>query len=262
MTTPPEPTAAAPPAVGAPPTTPAAGDAAFHAGGRQLLASRVHTVVLVAISLGIAWLGARGSGRAAAHPPRSHLPQYLMLIALEWLLFFYVWRGLKRGGTPLAEVIGRRWSAWRDAWKVLLAVVVFWLAKQLILGLVQQGLALAGYSRTAEQHRTMALLAPRGAAESVVWVALSCSAGFVEEVVYRGYLQKQLAAWSGHVWVGVAVSALVFGVAHGYQGPLSVLVITCYGALFGILARVTRTLRPGIVQHGLEDTLGGLFGPR
>ncbi|HET7225321.1 MAG TPA: type II CAAX endopeptidase family protein [Candidatus Eisenbacteria bacterium] len=234
----------------------------LYAGGRRLLAPRRHTVMLIAITLAIAAIGAQGSGKVSPDPNRSHLAQYVVLIALEWALFAYVRFGLRRGGTPLAQVIGPRWAALRDVWKVLLATAVFWVVKEVILGLVQHGLTLAGYSRAAEQHRTMALMAPHGVVESVIWVLLSCSAGFVEEVVYRGYLQRQLGLWSGSAALGIAASAIVFGIAHGYQGPLSVVIITCYGALFGILAHVTRTLRPGILQHALEDSIGGLLGAR
>ncbi len=227
---------------------------------RRLLASRAHTVVLIAITLGVAYLGAAGSGKVDVAKPRSHVAQYVLLFVVEWLLFYYVWRGLRRAGTPLREVIGTRWSSLADGWKVVLAAAAFYLCKQLVLGGLQVLMARFGYARDAEMHRTLALMAPHGVLESGMWVALSITAGFVEEVVYRGYLQRQLGAWIGNLGWGVVVSAIVFGLAHGYQGPLSVVMITAYGALFGILAATTRTLLPGIVAHAFEDTVSGLFG--
>jgi CAAX protease family protein len=230
--------------------------------GPHLLASRAHTVILIAITIGIAWTGAAGSSQVSADPRRSHVAQYVVLLTVEWLLFYYVWRGLHRAGTPLGEVIGRRWSAPREAWKVVCAAALFYGAKQLVLGALQAGMAAAGFSRTAESHRTMALMAPHGVLEVALWIMLSISAGFVEETVYRGYLQRQLGAWMRHIGLGIAASAVLFGVAHGYQGPLSVVLISAYGALFGVLAHVTRTLRPGIVAHAFEDLLSGLLGGR
>src|SRR5438132_12721396 len=99
----------------------------------RLLASRAHTLVLIGVMLGIAWLGAAGSGKVSAAPERSHLGQYGALFAMEWLLFYVTWRGLRRAGTPMAEVIGERWRALRDVWKVVLAAAAFYLAKQLLL---------------------------------------------------------------------------------------------------------------------------------
>ena len=60
---------------------------------------------------------------------------------------------------------------------------------------------------------------------------MSIVAGFCEEVIFRGYLQKQFAAWFDSPPAGVIVSALVFGAAHGYQGVKMMLVIAVYGAL-------------------------------
>ena len=51
-----------------------------------------------------------------------------------------------------------------------------------------------------------------------VWVLLSISAGFCEEFVFRGYLQKQFFALTGSDAAAIAGQALIFGVAHGYQG--------------------------------------------
>jgi membrane protease YdiL (CAAX protease family) len=105
----------------------------------------------------------------------------------------------------------------------------------------------------------MALLRPHGLLEGTVWVLLSCSAGFCEEVVFRGYLQRQFIALTGNEWSGIGLSALIFGVGHAYQGWRSVTAIVVYGLLFGVLARFTRTLRPGILAHALEDVTSGLL---
>lgn len=226
----------------------------------RLLASRAHTVLLIVIMLAVAMLGAAGSGRVSTSPSRSHVAQYVALFATEWLLFWFTWRGLHRGGTPIGEVIGPRWRAAREVWKVVLAAAVFFLCKQVVLGALQALMTRAGYSRVAESHRTLQLMQPHGVLESAMWIVLSVTAGFVEEFVFRGYLQRQLAAWTRSAPAGIVLSAAVFGVAHGYQGPLSVLMIGAYGLLFGILAHVTRTLRPGMLAHAFEDTFTGLFG--
>jgi hypothetical protein len=59
---------------------------------------------------------------------------------------------------------------------------------------------------------------------------VSLSAGFCEELVFRGYLQRQFHAATGNVVVAVALQAIVFGLVHTYQGWKPVLVITVLGA--------------------------------
>ena len=77
------------------------------------------------------------------------------------------------------------------------------------------------------------MLGPQTGIGLLVWVALSCTAGFVEEVVFRGYLQLQFAALSGNVIVGLISSAVIFGAGHGYEGTRRMVLITVFGAMFG-----------------------------
>jgi membrane protease YdiL (CAAX protease family) len=53
---------------------------------------------------------------------------------------------------------------------------------------------------------------------------------------------------------------LVFGAAHLYQGGKAVIVISVYGAMFGILAAMRKSLRPGIMQHTAQDAMSGIAG--
>ena len=88
----------------------------------------------------------------------------------------------------------------------------------------------------------------------------SLTAGFCEELIFRGYFQRQFSAWTRNVTAGVVLSAVVFGAGHIYQGPKQALIITVYGLLFGILAETTKSLRPGMMAHAWHDGFAGLAG--
>jgi hypothetical protein len=103
-------------------------------------------------------------------------------------------------------------------------------------------------------------LTPHGIAESVLWVLLSISAGISEELVFRGYLQRQLTAFTGRASLALFLQVAIFGVAHGYQGVRNCLAIAIYGALFTLLALWRRSLRPGMISHAWTDIAGGLLG--
>ena len=100
---------------------------------------------------------------------------------------------------------------------------------------------------------------PRGVLEASLWVGLSASAGFAEELVFRGYLQRQLAALTRSPWAAWALQSALFGISHGYQGAVACAKIAIYGALFGALAIWRRSLRPGMLAHAATDILAGLF---
>jgi hypothetical protein len=62
------------------------------------------------------------------------------------------------------------------------------------------------------------LLAPQGQFESLLWIALAVTAGICEEIIFRGYLQRQFVAWTRGAPIGVLLSAALFGAGQIYQG--------------------------------------------
>jgi hypothetical protein len=101
---------------------------------------------------------------------------------------------------------------------------------------------------------------PRGPVETSLWLALSASAGFCEELVFRGYFLTQLRALTRSRWSALILQAALFGISHGYQGVTACLKIAVFGALYGIVALWRRSLRPGMIAHAWTDVAGGLFG--
>lgn len=86
------------------------------------------------------------------------------------------------------------------------------------------------------------------------------TAAFGEEVLFRGFLLGRLRALlGGGLGVGVVaafVQALLFGLAHAYQGPTGILVTGLIGLVFGLLYLRMRSLWPLVIAHGLIDTVG------
>lgn len=225
--------------------------------GRPLIAPLRHTVVLLAVLLAIAAYGvyAQRSGAVNGPAPQargSMLPLYLSLIVAEWGLFRLVLAGLRRGGTPFRELLGARWNSWRDVARDVVVAAASWAAW---LGLS----ALTNRFLGEGSAPGLATFLPRGPAEIVAWIALSVSAGFCEEAVYRGYLQRQLEALSGNPAVAVLGQGAIFGISHAYQGVTNVAVIAVLGALYGLLARWRKSLKPGMILHAWMDVFGGLL---
>jgi uncharacterized protein len=93
-----------------------------------------------------------------------------------------------------------------------------------------------------------------------VHLLLVITAGLCEEVIFRGYLQRQFTALTQATIGGIVIQGIVFGASHGYQGWKYMLIITVFGIMFGLLAHWRRSLRPGIISHVLQDGVGGLLG--
>ena len=159
----------------------------------------------------------------------------------------------------MLEVTGARWTNAKDVLRDIGVALAFWMVALAVLGLVASLLHFHG------SRQALSAMAPEGPAQIFVWILLCITAGFCEETIFRGYMQKQFVTWIGNVPVGIFLSAAIFGVCHIYQGTKAVVVITVYGVLFGILAQWRKSMRPGMMTHALHDTVSGLavrFLPR
>ena len=129
----------------------------------------------------------------------------------------------------------------------------FWLVS---IGLL---FIIARLLRVDPQGRNMQFVLPHGGIEITLWLALSVTAGICEEAIFRGYLQRQFMALTKSIPAGILISAAAFGAAHAYQGFKMVILISLYGAMFGILAHWRGTVRPGMIVHAWQDSLGGIL---
>jgi hypothetical protein len=49
------------------------------------------------------------------------------------------------------------------------------------------------------------------------------------------------------------------GAGHGYQGTRFMILIAIYGALFGTLVLLRKSLRPGMMAHAWQDAFSGIL---
>lgn len=225
------------------------------ANDRKLLAPVWHTVVLVVFVLSYTLLQTQFSTQIENVQFRSRVGLYLFAIGFELILLAYVWfLGVRHSGTKFPDVIGGKWARAADVWRDIGVAFLFWLVVLVVL-------VLAGHlmGENLQAKKALQILMPRGPLEMILWVVLSITAAFCEEFVFRGYLLKQFFAFAGSNVVAIAAQAIVFGIAHGYQGVKGMITITIYGALFGILAVMRKSLRPGMIQHAMQDASAGVI---
>jgi membrane protease YdiL (CAAX protease family) len=231
-----------------------------------------HTVVLIG---GIVALSVGGSSQL--HHVSSRLLTYGTTAALELVMLGWVALGLRLRKIPFRSLFGATTRGIRGIALDLGIACIFWIGSLMILasiGAVWVGAEYAVAHRHSTAHagqpmepnsaekqnvRILEQLAPASGVEIACWVLLCCLAGTIEEVVFRGYLQRQFTAWAkgGVVW-GVVFSAVLFGAAHGYQGTRNMVLLAVFGALFSVLAILRRSLRAGIFAHSWHDLIAGL----
>lgn len=221
--------------------------------GRPSAVPAWHPLALVGLVLLVSSTGILLSAshhEVAGVPGPRIVGAYVPMLFVSWGLLLYVCR-VGRARFEFTELAGlRAYTPARAAGDVALALT----AALVILG----GEALWHAAFENARSAAVELLLPSTPAERAVWCVVAVSVGVSEEVVYRGYLATELARFTSSSSAGVLGQALLFAFAHADQGAGTALRFFCYAAGLGALARVRRSLMPGILAHVGLDLLAGL----
>jgi membrane protease YdiL (CAAX protease family) len=150
-----------------------------------------------------------------------------------------------RGSGSVARDLGLRVAGWADA----AGGVAAGLASQYVmipLLYLPFELGNPGLRHRLEQPAKQDVGAAHGAALAVVLVFLAVGAPVVEELFFRGLLQRALQQRIGPVGA-IAGSSVVFGLAHFEALQLPALI--AFGVVLGTLAYRTSRLGPGLFAH-------------
>jgi membrane protease YdiL (CAAX protease family) len=215
-----------------------------------------HTALFVVVIVSFAALSARTQGQMIAH--RGRVTVYLLTLAWEYLLVGYILWGARKKGVTLREIVGGRWKSPEHLLIDVAIAFAFWIVAAGTLAALSFALGLASPSQVAQARKQLGALLPQSGLEMVLWLVLSATAGFCEEIMFRGYLQQQFRAATRSTAAAIVLQAVIFGIAHAYQGGRRIILIAVYGALFGMLAAWRKSLRPGMIGHAMQDSFSGI----
>lgn len=215
----------------------------------------VNLAILILAYPALSLLGSGPDVNLALESMSQGLLAFMLIttVLVQWMLFLINYGGVYTERTGLAGLAFRppRWIdlAWAGAFLVGANLILTGLA----WFLAQVGLPVPG---------EIGMLIPTEPFGKFVWVIVSFTAGFCEEVAFRGYLMTRIRLLGRFQnWViPTAISAVVFGICHAYQGIPGFILITAYGVMFSLLYIRTGSIWPGIIAHSMHD-LGALFWP-
>jgi membrane protease YdiL (CAAX protease family) len=223
-----------------------------------------HTIVdhvLFALLLAIPlvewkWTWPRYLAKLASGASDARLAHYRRLIAGEWiptigLLVYWgvVGRGFLdlrlTGDTPLRVGLGLGYVS-------LLIGMLIW----------QRRALLAQPDRRARVRKALKYgepLLPHTESERRIFWIVSATAGFCEEIFFRGFLTWYLSGWMGPV-AAVLLASLIFGAGHVYLGVVQVPKTAFIGFIFAIVVSLTGSLWPAMLLHAAVDWNSGEMG--
>jgi membrane protease YdiL (CAAX protease family) len=188
---------------------------------------------------------------------RERLSLYVSTILFQWVA---------------AGVAG--WRAWAHGfteWQLGLAspqskaVFAAILGAALLGGFQWLNLRRVGRLATESRGRLQKLaerILPRTRVETLCFFGLATTAGICEEFLYRGFAMAVFARATLPAWIVVLGSAVLFGLAHLYQGRGGFVSTMILGVLFGVARLRWQSLAPVMLWHWAVDTVAGIAGPK
>jgi uncharacterized protein len=218
---------------------------------------------LILIFLGVVapWLGYRRVRRLMQIPATTSMERlalYGSTIAVQWLATAVIlWRCAARGIRPVQLGFALGNGKLTAAIAVLLTVLLS------ISQIVSVRRLAAKPSEIKGMIAEMTLkIFPQDRVERLAFVALVSTVALCEEVIYRGFVQGVFQGWAGNsVLAGIALSAILFAVAHAYQGRRGLISTCIVGIVFAGVRAGTDSLIPSICAHFATDLAAGLLAP-
>jgi hypothetical protein len=171
----------------------------------------------------------------------------VVVTAYLWVLFCIALGGIGTSSRcTYADVIGKGWT---DTLRGL-GISAMVLAALFAIGQLSSRLLTPGQPEAA-----LRWMAPQRVDEAVAFLMVGLSAGFVEEFVFRGYLQKQLQALFGNTLVASVLQVALFTQGHLYQGMARLIPVALIGAVLTAVALWRKSLIPGMIAHGVGDSI-------
>lgn len=214
----------------------------------RVVASTRHTLSLLLALLAVSIWGAFRTPLTewpkTLSQPHGRVVLYAQILVLQSLWAGYIWIGIRRSRTSLRALVDdSTWTALR--WLRYLGIgIAGWVAWMVI----SSGLGTVLRPDT-EQLRGLQAMFPKTTLERILWVGFALTAGFCEELVYRGYLLKQFRAIIDSTLAAIVLQALVYGLAHLVLPAQMVISVGLLGVLLGVLAVWQRSLVPGMILH-------------
>jgi membrane protease YdiL (CAAX protease family) len=190
----------------------------------------------------------RGESGARLRVYRQTILREALLGAAVVVLWMMAGRAADGLGLTFAGPSG---AAWWVGWTLALAASAF-MAAQMVAARRSPD-ALEG---VAEKVRDLAVFLPHTSRELRTFWMLSLAAGVFEELVFRGYAMAYLMPVAGPVGALVG-SAILFGLAHRYQGWSGVAKTGAVGLVLGGLYLATGALWAPMLLHAVVDVSSG-----
>jgi uncharacterized protein len=207
----------------------------------------------------VAWPRIRAAITSGDRGARTRAYRTIMIVQWAFAILIAVrceMAGVRSGALGITMPAG---------WRLVTAMVLILAAAALFRGQARAIAKIPAEKRAQLRERLKTsigdarLILPRTSSEGRWFAALAVTAGCCEEFLYRGYAVWALRAWLG-LWGAAAISVVLFGLGHSYQGRRGAVRSTVVGAVLTLVVLITGSILPAVVLHAIVDLGGGAAG--
>jgi CAAX protease family protein len=215
----------------------------------------VFPILIVAVE--VLYFNKRLKARIAAGVPNARRSAYRYVVIGEW--------GITAAALLLWARAHRPWDTLGlvppQDWRLVPGILITALIVAVTIRQFRAVRRLGVERRTALRGRLGAVefFMPHTPAEHRWWLPLSLTAGFCEELLYRGFLTWLVASYVG-LPAAIGVVVVAFGLGHASQGRSGVIKTGLVGLVMSIIVVLTGWLVPAMIVHALLDIGAGQLG--
>jgi membrane protease YdiL (CAAX protease family) len=216
-----------------------------------------HLIALFLIVIAPIWDHFATERLKASKESRLKIAYYRTMVIVGWLtsviaLAAVGWRAIFTFNRDSANVA---WLPQHSGSRTFVAGVLAGLLIMIALSALQARRSAAIQEKMEKAFLRLSFVLPLTGVERTWWVFVALTAGICEEILYRGFLIHYFLAAPFHAGLTAAViiSALIFGLAHLYQGIAGVISTAILGLLFSAIFLMTGNLLLPMILHALID---------
>lgn len=166
---------------------------------------------------------------------------YLSLFLTEWLLAFVIIRRLRKNGVSI-----RKFITPKKKFKLIPAILVF----------VSLNVLFTTYMILSLMFHWMPHMYGLSLSEVVFFIIISpITAGFVEELIWRGCFIGKLLARGNSKWRAILLSSISFAFIHGFFLIDKLIVPFIFGIIAGLYYFQERNLPVLVLSHVAVDVI-------
>jgi uncharacterized protein len=218
-------------------------------------------LILVFLGVVIPWRGRVRLKRLLDKPSvdtKEKITLYASTIVFQWVAVGIVmWRAFARGLTPAQLALNSLPHT---------DLLVLSIGGALLLGGAHwwrlRRVGAMNIPSVEAVRKIASRILPATTVEFFPYLALAITAGVCEEVLYRGFAMAALYRAGLAIWFVVLLTAILFGLAHAYQGWGGMFGTMVLGLIFGLVRFTYDSLAPLMVWHAVVDIVAGIAAPR